>query len=113
MVISKELQKAEKFEIQSYKTPKDIKNLLKSHVPFSGSPKKHPYNPKRVILISDPYFGSTPYYEFRAVDIGYVEELPNVVNLEGESVSMARIWVKRKSVGLQCMPFLVEDTTNT
>ena len=109
MIISKELQKAEKLEIQSFKKPKDMKSLLKTHVPFSGTPKKHPYNEKRVILISDPYYGSSPYYDFRAGDIGFVEELPNIVNSDGETVSMVRVWIKRKSVGLQCTPFLVEN----
>jgi hypothetical protein len=110
-MISKELKKTEKLEIQSYKKPKDIKNLLKSYVPFSGTPKKHPYNPKRIIVIPDPYYTSSAYYEFKATDVAFFEELPSIVNVEGETVTMARVWINKKSVGLQCMPFIVDDTT--
>jgi inorganic pyrophosphatase len=38
----------EKFEIQAYKRPKNFKELLKSHVAFTGSPRKHPFDPERV-----------------------------------------------------------------
>ena len=43
-------------------------------------------------------------------DVTYVEELPNLVNLEGVAVPMVRIWIKKMSVGVRCTPFLVEDT---
>jgi inorganic pyrophosphatase len=39
-----------------------------------------------------------------------VEELPNIVNLDGETIKMVRIWVKKMSVGILCSPFLVEET---
>ncbi|MBU0995783.1 MAG: inorganic pyrophosphatase Ppa [Proteobacteria bacterium] len=109
MTITKGLQKAEKLEIQSYKQPKDVKTLRETHVPFSGTPKKHPYHPDRVILVADPYNTISHYYEFRAKDITFVEELPNIVNVDGETVPVARIWVKKKCVALQCMPFMVDD----
>ncbi|MBW1900438.1 MAG: inorganic pyrophosphatase Ppa [Deltaproteobacteria bacterium] len=104
------LQKAEKFEIQTYKRPKNFKSLKKSHVAFSGSPQKHPHDSEKVILVSDPFSTSTFYFEFKKKDVTYVEELPNLVNLEGEIVPMARIWIKKMSVGVRCTPFLVEDT---
>ena len=35
----------EKFEIQTYsKKPGNLKALKKTHVPFTGSPRKHPYD---------------------------------------------------------------------
>ena len=51
MLINGSLQKAERFEIQAYKKPKDLKNLKNKHVAFTGSPQKHPYDPSKVILI--------------------------------------------------------------
>ena len=105
------LQKTEKFEIQSYKRrPKDLKGLRQTHVAFSGSPQKHPYDPQKVILVADPFSDSTFYFEFDKEDISYVEELPNIVNIEGETVTVARVWVKKRSVGIRCTPFIVEDT---
>jgi len=50
------------------------------------------------------------YYEFKINDISYVEELPNLVNMEGETITMVRIWIKKMSIGIKCFPFVVEDT---
>ena len=73
MLITKFPEETQKFELQVYKKPKSIKNLRESHVPFSGSPRKHPYDPDRVILITDPYSTITSYYEFKTEDISYVQ----------------------------------------
>ncbi len=110
MLINSSLQKAEKFEIQAYKKPKDLKKLKDTHVAFSGSPQKHPYDSDKIILVSDPFSSNTFYFEFNKDDISYVEELPNLVNVDGEVMTLARIWVKKMSVGVRCTPFLVEDT---
>ena len=69
-------QEAVKFQIQAYKKPKDIYTLWKTHVSFSGSPQKHPYDPDKVILIADPFSANNFYYEFSKNDVAYVEELP-------------------------------------
>jgi len=98
------------FEIQAYKRPRNIRDLIKTHVPFSGAPQRHPHESDKVILIPDPFSTHTFYYEFETEDISYVEELPSLVNMEGEAISMARIWVEKGSIGLRCSPFVVEDT---
>ncbi|HSB06496.1 MAG TPA: inorganic pyrophosphatase Ppa [Thermodesulfobacteriota bacterium] len=106
-------QEVKKFEIEAYKRPRNSKELRKSHVPFSGSPSKHPYDPDRVILVPDPYSSSPFYYEFKSADIEFVEKLPNIVDLDGETIKMARLWLKKRSVGMLCTPFLVEETRET
>ena len=103
-------QEAVPFQIQAYKKPKNIHMLKNTHVPFSGSPKKHPYDSDRVILVADPFSTNTLFYEFNKDDISYLEELPNLVNLEGETITMVRVWVKKMSMGIRCSPFIVEDT---
>ena len=103
-------QELKRFEVEAYQKPGNLKELRKTHVPFTGSPSKHPYDPKKVVLIPDPY-GSIPfYYEFKSEDIAFIEKLPNLVNLDGETLKMARLWVKKRSVGVVCTPFLVEET---
>jgi len=103
-------QEAKKFEIQSHnKGRKSLEELKKTHVPFSGSPLKHPDDPEKIILVADPYSTHTFYYEFRINDISYMEELPNIVNIDDEVIPIARIWVRKKSVGVRCSPFIVED----
>ena len=101
------LQKAEKFEIEKYTAPKDIRSLSKTHMPFTGSPQKHPLDPDQIILMPDPYNHKSAYLEFNKNDITHVEKLANIVNLEGETVAMARIWVKKGSFAIQCTPFQV------
>jgi len=101
---------SEKFEIQAYKRPRNIKDLIKTHVPFSGAPQRHPYESDKVILIPDPFSTHTFYYEFETENISFIEELPSLVDLAGNTISMARIWVKKASIGLRCSPFVVEET---
>ena len=103
-------QEAVKFHIQAYQKPKNVQALRKTHVSFSGSPKKHPYDTDKVILVSDPFSTNTLYFDFNKDDISYLEELPNLVNLDGETITMVRIWVKKMSVAIRCSPFIVEDT---
>ena len=59
------IQKAEKFELEKYKKPRDVKSLLKAHVPFSGSPQKHPHDAEKLILVADPYSTYTYYYRIQ------------------------------------------------
>ncbi len=111
MTMTNFLQEAQKFEIQVYKKkkPKDLEELKQNHVAFSGSPLRHPADAEKIVLVADPYSGNAFYYEFKVSDISYMEELPSLVNPEGETIPMARIWVKKKSVGVRCLPFLVGD----
>lgn len=101
---------AQKLEIQAYQRPADVKNLRKTHVAFTGSPHKHPYDRDRVVLIVDPSSSNTVYYEFSKKDIRYVEELPNQVSPEGDTYLMMRIWVKKHSIAVRSSAFVVEDT---
>jgi inorganic pyrophosphatase len=103
-------QEALKFQIQAYKKPKDLNVLRKTHVSFSGSPQKHPYDSNKVILIADPFSTNNLYYEFHKDDISYLEELPNLVDLNGSTIAVVRLWVKKLSVAIRCSPFIVEDT---
>lgn len=103
-------QETLKFQIQAYEKPKDIRLMRQTHVSFSGSPKKHPYDAEQVILVADPFSTNNLFYEFTKEDISYVEELPSLVNQDGETITMVRVWVKKMSVGIRCSPFIVEDT---
>lgn len=105
-LLSKDIQT---LEITKYKRPKNIANLKKTHVAFTGSPRKHPYDAYKIVLVSDPFSRNNHYYEFNTDDISYVEELANIVNMDDEVIPMARIWVRKRSVGIRCIPFWVED----
>ncbi len=109
MTLSNIPQESKKFEIQTFRKPRNLKNFRKTHVPFSGSPRKHPYDKDKVLLLSDPYSSFSTYYEFNTKDILYVQELPSIVNMDDEVVTMVRVWVRKKSIGLRFTPFVVDD----
>ena len=109
MAADMSLQKAVAFEIEKYKAPKDARSLSKTHLPYTGAPRKHPLNPDQILLVPDQYNPQSAYLEFRKNDITHVEKLANLTNLEGETVPMARIWVKKGSLAVQCTPFLVSS----
>jgi inorganic pyrophosphatase len=103
------LENSKKFEIERYQKPKDSKKLAATHAPYSGSPFNHPHDPEKMVLVVDPYFTSTFYYEFKKADISFVEELQNLVNVNGDVFVMARIWVKKMSLAVRCIPFIAGD----
>jgi hypothetical protein len=107
MTIKKFLETAKKFELEAYKKYPD---LIFNYVPFAGSPQKHPYDKDKIILVIDPFSTHTSYYEFNIADIEGVEELPSLVTIEGESVAMVRVWVRKGSIAVKGIPFVVEDT---
>ena len=107
--MSKFIQKSRKFELEKYKKPRDAKSLLKSHVPFTGSPQTHPHDTDKIILVADPYSTYTYYFEFNKDDIAYVEKLSSLVDAEGNAIGMARIWIRKMSIAIRCTPFLVSD----
>ncbi len=106
------LQKGQKLDVEAYKKPKDWKSLSKTHVPFTGSPRKHPYDKNRVVLVADPFSTNTFYYDFKTRDIDFIEELASIVTIDGDTVNMARIWIKKQAVGVRCTPFVVEDVVS-
>jgi hypothetical protein len=97
-----------RYEIQPYDRAIDLRGLSKTHRSFCGSPRRHPRDPEKIILIVNPLSPYAFYYEFRCADVSYAERLLTLVNAEGETILMARIWVKHGSVGVRSIPFFVE-----
>lgn len=110
MPLSNFPQSVIRFEIQVYQRPSDEKRLRDTHIAFSGAPQKHPTNAHKIVLVVDPYSDNTFYYEFNTPDISYVEELANIVTMDGEVIPMVRVWVKKKSIAIRSTPFVVEST---
>lgn len=104
------LQLQEKYDIQAFDEKQDITLLKNTHACFTGNPRKHPEREDKIILVSD-MFGQPNYYEFKLKDISYVERLSNEVTIDGETATIARIWVKKGSVAIRCIPFVVENIT--
>lgn len=97
-------------QLQAYRKPKDIRVLRVENVSFSGSPRKHPYDSEKIILVADPYSANTFYFEFSKNDIACVEELPSIVDMDGVTLTMVRIWVRNGSIAIRSTPFIAGDT---
>lgn len=97
------LKKTEKLEIEVYKKPPAF---TANHVSFEGTPRKHPYNPERIVIIVKPFCEEVCYYDFRLADVEGMEELSNIVNSSGNSLPMFRVWVKKGSVGIKALPVI-------
>ena len=84
-------------------------DLEREAVPFSGTPRKHPYDDEKMLLVLDPFSSNTMFHEFQIDDILHVDDLPHRVTETGKSIGMVKIWVKRGSIGMQYQPFEVSD----
>jgi len=96
-------------DIEPYRGSPDKLRMVA--VAFTGSPRANT-EPGKVLLISDPFSQQAFVYEFRALDIVYVEEAPALVMEDGTSVSMVRLWVRKGATALRLMPFHVQDTSH-
>ena len=96
-----------RYQIEPYRSgPERLRQVA---VAFTGAPRKHSRDPDKVLLVIDPFSQQGFIYEFRAADLVYAEELPNLAMSDGSTVSMARLWVRKGSRALKLEPFLVED----
>jgi inorganic pyrophosphatase len=81
-------------------------------VSFTGSPIKHPYDEEKFILICDPLSTHTNFYEFKKADVSYIENLTSLSSESGESIHIARVWIKKGIIGLHYEPFIVGNTSD-
>lgn len=109
MSIKKYLTTAPFHDIIKYSSDKAY---ARENVAFTGTPRKHPYDPKKIILISDPLSANTVFYEFKLSQITHVEELSRQALENGESIQLVKIWIKKGSLALRYEPFIVENTIN-
>lgn len=111
MIPGKMLQKGNRFEIQRFRKPGNIHELKHTHIAFTGAPRRHPYDQAKIVLVTDPFSAQAFCYEFQISDISCAEELPALVNPEGDATPMSRIWIRKGSIGIRFTPFVVEDTS--
>jgi len=102
------LEKATTLEIAKFQQSIDRKKLKQNCMAFSGSLRQHPHEKEKVILLADPYGTDIMYYEFKNEDIFFAEKLPDIVNMEGEDVTMVMLWIKKGSIAIRSTPFFVQ-----
>ncbi|MFP4385110.1 MAG: hypothetical protein ACLFST_12325 [Spirochaetia bacterium] len=77
-------------------------------VVFTGTPRKHPYDKEKIILIHAPLSSHIIFYEFRTADLMGIEEEANMVDENGVSLPMVKIWVRKGSTAVRFEPFKVD-----
>ena len=82
--IKKLIEMSASYEVSKFR---DIK-LKDSHIPYEGSPKKHPTDENIIILLADPLSRRSNFYEFSIESIGKIEELGTITAENGESAYM-------------------------
>jgi hypothetical protein len=80
----------------------------KNGIVFTGTPRKHPYDKEKIILIHSPLSTHIVFYEFRTEDILGIEEEPNIVDENGVSLPIVNIWVRKGSTAVKFEPFRVD-----
>lgn len=74
---------------------------------FVGTPRKHPTDETRLILVTQVLENQRVFLEFKKEDIRYVDEGQTVINSHGESIQLVSVWVKKNSIGIELKPFRV------
>ncbi len=101
--IKKLLQISEKFDIDRYKDP----DFVKAHQSYEGMPRKHASDPKKIVLLTDPFSDENQFYEFPISSIGFIEEIGTISSEDGRSAQKLRLWIKKGTLGLKYTPFIV------
>ena len=99
-----------RYQIEPYRG--SAKKLEEIAVSFAGSPRSS-QDSEKVLLLSDPFSRQAFFYEFRANEIVYAEEIPSPALPDGSTVSMVRLWVKKGATALKIEPFVVQDTAHS
>ena len=107
MSIRKLLETAPLYELIQSKGSKDY---VQNSVAYSGAPRKHPYDPEKMLLFSEPFSSNTQIFEFKIEDISHVEETASIGTGTGENLQTVKVWVKKGSLGIHYEPFEVQDT---
>jgi hypothetical protein len=78
-------------------------------VSFTGSPRKHPYEKEKMILVRGQTGRNPLILEFRLSDIINVEEHASEVDVEGDTLYLVTLWVRRGAHAVVHTPFEVGD----
>jgi hypothetical protein len=92
-------------DLAKYETHIDLE---KEAVAFTAAPRKHPYDNDKILLVKDPFSSDTMFYEFKMEDIVQVDEVPSVATESGRNIKMARVWIRKGSLGMRYEPFEVD-----
>ena len=106
MSVKKYLETSDFSPLEKYKKRKSD---LKDCIPFTGSPRMHPYDNEKIVLIYHPFREDPLFFEFNLSDIKYVEDLPNIGTADGQNLKINRLWVQKGCLAVKYEAFEVND----
>jgi hypothetical protein len=83
-------------------------NFIDIFSPYNGYPRRHPFDKTKFTLYSDPFSGDAPFYEFPVSSIGRIDEIETVSAADGSSGILARVWIKRGTIGILARSLTVD-----
>ena len=112
MAVRKYLEMQPVYELVRYRSHD---NYAENSVPFSGTPRRHPYDSDKLVLVPHPFEQERVLYEFHLKDVLHVDELSSIVTERGENLPVMKLWVRLGSRAVQLFPIIVgaEHGTST
>lgn len=80
----------------------------RTHSVYSGLPRRHSVDEKRMVLVTGLESGTGIIYEFFLKDIDRWESVENMMTAEGQALPLVRIWVKHGAFAMRSEPFVVQ-----
>lgn len=106
MSVSKYLATLPALELDFYHPEEHYKEKA---VAFRGAPRRHPYDPGKLLLIPSPTESPSSFYEFKSSDIIHAEVLRSITTENGQTLQLYELWIRKGSLGMLMRPFSVDD----
>ena len=87
----------------------DPSRLADEAVPFVGQPKQTESEQDKIYLRLNPLSSNGALLEFKVKDIIYAENVKTVTHEDGTAFQIAKIWIRKGSIGIKLEPFSVQD----
>ena len=93
-------------EVEKYVDPS---RLADEAVPFVGQPKQTESEPDKIFIRLTPLSSNGALLEFKVDDVLFAENVKTVSHNDGSAFQIAKIWIRKGSIGIKLEPFSVQD----
>ncbi len=104
MAVQKYFEMQPVYELDLYRREQDY---AERSVPFTGTPRRHPYDSEKVVLVPHPFEKERILYEFQLRDVIHLEQLSSIVTERGENLPVMKLWVRLGSRAVQLTPIVI------
>ena len=93
-------------ELEKYSEPS---RLPDEAVPYIGQPKQTESDPDKIFIRLNPLSSNGALLEFKTEDVVYAENVKTVSHKDGTAFQIAKVWIRKGSIGIKLEPFAVQD----